>query len=152
MRDRKGDEVFYAKWTLLCHFGLFIENRNATIDPVGASLKWIYRTKQQLRQGYVNFFNCRCLFVCFANINNNLLSHESICRWQFVNRNLSWRRWPTGHTFFSWKRYANGLKIQLDIMPWFILFLLLLAVMEAFPREATCSRLPDIYWNSTNPM
>lgn len=37
-------------------------------------------------------------------------------------------------------------------MPWFILFLLLLAVMEAFPREATCSRLPDIYWNSTNPM
>ncbi|XP_015609719.1 ephrin-B1 isoform X2 [Cephus cinctus] len=37
-------------------------------------------------------------------------------------------------------------------MPWFILFLLLLAVMEAFPREATCSRLPDIYWNSTNPI
>ncbi|XP_023288287.1 ephrin-B2 isoform X2 [Orussus abietinus] len=24
--------------------------------------------------------------------------------------------------------------------------------MEAFPREATCSRLPDIYWNSTNPI
>lgn len=48
--------------------------------------------------------------------------------------------------------YANGLKIQLDVMPWFILFLLLLAVMEAFPREATCSHLPDIYWNSTNPM
>ncbi|XP_057323415.1 ephrin-B1 isoform X2 [Microplitis mediator] len=37
-------------------------------------------------------------------------------------------------------------------MPWFILFLLLLSVMEAFPREATCSRLPDIYWNSTNPI
>ncbi|XP_066589916.1 ephrin-B2 isoform X2 [Prorops nasuta] len=38
------------------------------------------------------------------------------------------------------------------MMPWSILFLLLLVVMEAFPREATCSRLPDIYWNYTNPI
>jgi hypothetical protein len=37
-------------------------------------------------------------------------------------------------------------------MWWFELFLLLLAVMEVFPREATCTRLPDIYWNATNPM
>ncbi|XP_048512254.1 ephrin-B1 isoform X2 [Athalia rosae] len=37
-------------------------------------------------------------------------------------------------------------------MPWFILFLLLLAVMEVFPREATCSKLPDIHWNATNPI
>lgn len=58
----------------------------------------------------------------------------------------------TDRTHIFLLRYANGLKIQLDIMPWFILFLLLLVVMEAFPREATCARLPDIYWNSTNPM
>ncbi|OXU21205.1 hypothetical protein TSAR_015284 [Trichomalopsis sarcophagae] len=40
----------------------------------------------------------------------------------------------------------------MDIMPWFILFLLLLTVMEAFPRETNTNRLPDIYWNSTNPI
>ncbi|XP_059490994.1 ephrin-A4 isoform X2 [Neocloeon triangulifer] len=36
-------------------------------------------------------------------------------------------------------------------MWWFELFLLMLVIMEVFPREAS-SRPPDIYWNTTNPI
>jgi hypothetical protein len=47
---------------------------------------------------------------------------------------------------------AEKVQRRASKMWWFELFLLLLAVMEVFPKEATCTRLPDIYWNATNPM
>ncbi|GAB6028760.1 hypothetical protein CHUAL_004577 [Chamberlinius hualienensis] len=37
------------------------------------------------------------------------------------------------------------------IMPWFLL-LLFFTFLESFPLNVTCAKLPDIYWNSSNPI
>ncbi|XP_050704678.1 ephrin-B2-like [Eriocheir sinensis] len=37
-------------------------------------------------------------------------------------------------------------------MLWFELFVLFLAVMKCLPLEVVCNNLPDVYWNSSNPI
>lgn len=42
--------------------------------------------------------------------------------------------------------------VQMSTMACYILFLVLLFVLETLPQELVCMRLPDIYWNSSNPI
>jgi len=41
----------------------------------------------------------------------------------------------------------------MGLMAWYLgLLWLLLLVLESLPQESESVKLPDIYWNATNPM